>query len=103
MPHPSSRSKRPDGGSAGVLLAPLEQCLERRTERATLVCQQVLRAWRVIRVVPSLHHLVSFQLLQSQRKRIRADGWQGLLEVLELAGALQKKLAQNQDRPALAN
>src|SRR5258708_38100630 len=86
-----------------MLLAPSAQRGGAGPERAPFARQRVPGGGGVLLINPPLEHPVLLERLEPQRQRIRTDGRQGLLEVLEFARTMQQKLAQDEDRPALAD
>jgi len=83
--------------------SPIEQRLQHRAERATFRGQQIFGARRVLLVEAPLDDAGFFEALQPGGQRIRADAGERLLEILELARPFEQQVAQDQDRPALAD
>src|SRR5437763_14909714 len=83
--------------------SPIEQRLQYRPERATFRGQQIFGARRVLLVEAPLDDAGFFEALQPGGQRTWADAGERLLEILELARPFKQQVAQDQDRPALAD
>src|SRR5438067_7720915 len=86
-----------------VAASPVEQGLQHRAERPAFCGQDIFGARRVLLVEMAFDDAGFLEPLQPGGQRIGADAGQRMLEILESARPLEQQVAQDQDRPALAD
>jgi beta-keto acid cleavage enzyme len=86
-----------------IALAPAVKRLEHRAERLPLVCQKIFVARRVVLVEAGADHALVLEPFQPRRQRVRRDSWKPVFKFLEAQRALAEQVAQNEQRPLLAN
>jgi len=87
----------------GVAAAPFPERLDDRAEASTLGREVIFEPRRMLAVRPARGEAARFHLLQARGQRVGRDARERLLEVLEAARSVPKKVENNQDRPALAD
>jgi len=81
----------------------LLHCSNHRAKRPPLRRQDIFGARRVLLVEMALDDPGLLEPLQPRGQRIRADAGQRPLEILEFPRSFEQQVAQDQDRPALAD
>src|SRR6516162_11282098 len=105
----STASSRLDGGErfisdrGRVFLAPVPKRTQHWPQLAALGGEQILGARRVLLVEAPLDEAGLLQGLEPGGQRIGADALKRQLEVDELARPFEQEIADDQDRPAVAD
>src|SRR4030095_892896 len=86
-----------------VAAAPFPECLDHRSEAPALGREVILEPRWVLAVHPPGDQPARFHVLQPRGQRVGRDPRQRLLEIREAAWSVENKIAQDQNRPALAD
>src|SRR5262245_10997426 len=87
----------------GVALTPGIESLEHGREILSFCRKEIFIARRMARVETGRDHAMRLQSLEPGRQRIGGDACQPFLELLEAQWPLALQIAQDQQRPALAD
>src|SRR2546425_10411701 len=89
--------------SARVALAPLAHCRNDRTHALAAVGQLVLEPGRMLAVEAPRDQSLLLQRLEARGKRVGRHAGERVLQILEALRALDQQIAQDENRPALAD
>src|SRR5215831_11350676 len=89
--------------SARMLFAPGSQRPQHRSQLAALVGEQIFGAWRVLLVESPLDEAGLLQDLEARRESVGADAREREFEIEEFTLAFEQQVADDQDRPAIAD
>jgi hypothetical protein len=86
-----------------MCLAPLPERAEDRAECSSLFGEQILGARRVGGVKPALDHAAFLELLEPSGQNAGRESRERIAEILKAPGAIQQEIAEDEDRPAIAD